>query len=72
MDPLDPHLEFRRIQVLHETGLLRSPALPELDAMYRQAREHFGVATALVTLIDRDTQFIKAREGTDLERTPRA
>jgi GAF domain-containing protein len=72
VDPLDPGLEFRRIQVLHETGLLSSPALPELDEICRRAREHFGVATALVTLIDRDTQIIKAREGSDLEQTPRA
>jgi GAF domain-containing protein len=72
VDPLDPSTEFRRIQALHETGLLTSPDLPELDEICRRAREHFGVATALVTLIDRDTQIIKAREGSDLEKTPRA
>ncbi len=72
VDPLDPGIEFRRIQALHETGLLSSPDLPELDEICRRAREQFGVATALVTLIDRDTQIIKAREGSDLERTPRS
>lgn len=72
MGPLDPSLEFRRIQALHATGLLSSPRLPELDEICRRAQEQFGVATALVTLIDRDTQIIKAREGSDLEQTPRA
>ena len=46
--------------------------MPELDEICRRAREQFGVATALVTLIDRDTQIIKAREGSDLEQTPRS
>ncbi|EYD76380.1 GGDEF domain protein [Rubellimicrobium mesophilum DSM 19309] len=30
------------------------------------------MATALVTLIDQDTQVIKARDGSDLQETPRA
>jgi GAF domain-containing protein len=72
MDPLDPSLEFRRIQALHEMGLLTSADLPELDEICRRAREHFRVATALVTLIDRDRQVIKAREGSELEETPRS
>lgn len=72
MDEVWASHEFARIQALHETGLLTSPALPELDEICRRAREHFGVATALVTLIDREKQIIKAREGTDLEGTPRS
>jgi GAF domain-containing protein len=72
VDPLDPGIEFRRIQALHETGLLSSRSLPELDEICQRARVHFGVATALVTLIDRNTQVIKAREGSDLQETPRA
>lgn len=72
MDVFDPALEFRRVQALHETGLLTSSAMPELDEICRQAKDHFGVAMALVTLVGRDKQIIKAREGTDLEETPRS
>jgi hypothetical protein len=65
MDVFDPALEFRRVQALHETGLLASSTIPELDEICRHAKDHFGVAMALVTLIDRDKQIIKAKEGTD-------
>lgn len=64
--------EFARLQALHETGLLTAPPPQELEEICRRAREHFGVATALVTLIDRDKQIIKAREGSTLEETPRS
>lgn len=72
MDPLDPGTEFRRLQALQNSGLLSAPHLPELDEICRWAQQHFGVATALVTLIDRDMQIIKAREGSDLNATPRS
>ena len=72
MDELTATQEFARLRALHQTGLLTAQPPPELNEICRQAREHFGVATALVTLIDRDKQIIKAREGSDLEETPRA
>ena len=69
---LDPRLEFRRIQALHSLHLLREPAAPSLTDLCHRAQERFGVAAALITLIDTDRQVIKAGVGTDLEEMPRA
>ena len=68
----DHRLEYQRVQSLHATGLLTSPAPPEFEEICRRACERFEVAMALVTLIDTDTQIIKAGLGTELERTPRS
>lgn len=57
---------------MRESGLLTASASPELDEICRQAKAHFQVAMALVTLIDREVQIVKARVGTDLESTPRS
>jgi GAF domain-containing protein len=64
--------EFARLQVLHETGLLRAPPPPEFQAICQEAQERFGMAMALVTLIDRDWQVISAGVGCDLDRTSRS
>lgn len=66
------YLEFQRLQVLRGTGLLTSATPLEFEEICAQAREQFRVAMALVTLIDRDLQIIKARVGTTLEQTPRS
>jgi GAF domain-containing protein len=50
--------EFDRLLALHETGLLDPPAPPELAAICEEARARFGVAAALVTLVDRDRLVI--------------
>ena len=72
MPETDHRLEYQRIQTLHATGLLTSPAPPEFEDICRRACERFEVAMALVTLIDTEAQIIKARIGTELERTPRS
>jgi GAF domain-containing protein len=64
--------EFRRLKALQETGLLADSRSPELDEICRQAEEHFHGVTALVTLIDKDLQIIKARVGSTLECMPRS
>ena len=48
------HLEFQRLQALRGTGLLTASTPPELDEICRRSKEHFRVAVAMVTLIDRD------------------
>ncbi len=65
------HLEFQRLQALRGTGLLTSSTPPELEEICRRAKEHFRIAVALVTLIDKDVLIAKARAGTDLEEAPR-
>lgn len=72
MKETDGGLEFQRLRALRESGLLTTSTSPELDEICRQAKAHFQVAMALVTLIDREVQIVKARVGTDLESTPRS
>ena len=72
MDELDGRLELKRLQALLETGLLTSAPPPAFEEICARARAHFQVAMALVTLIDKDVQIIKARVGTTLEWTPRS
>lgn len=67
----DQHREVARLEALQETGLLGPEARPELDAIVLEAKEHFNVPIALVTLLDRDTQLLKARIGVDLTEMPR-
>ena len=72
MTDVDGRVEFQRLQALRESGLLTSPSSPELNEICQQAKAHFNVAMALVTLIDKEVQIVKARAGTDLESTPRS
>lgn len=65
-------LEAQRLRALLETGLLTSSSCPELDRLCQRARERFEVAIAMVTLLDQDMLFVKAKAGTDLEKVPRA
>ena len=72
MDETAGWAEFQRLRALRESGLLRTGASPELEEICQRAKEHFQVAMALVTLIDKEMQIVKARVGTDLETTPRS
>ncbi|WP_210530169.1 GAF domain-containing protein [Rubellimicrobium arenae] len=65
-------LEQQRLQVLAGLDLLRPRCAPELDRICDGLRERFQAPVALVTLIDRDQQIIRARSGTTLESSPRA
>lgn len=67
-----PANEAERQQALDRLELLDTPADPCLDAMTRLARDMFGVQTALVTLVDRDRQWFKSRQGLDVAETPRS
>ena len=72
MTDVQERAEFKRLQALGESGLLTSPTSPELNEICQQAKAHFKVAMALVTLIDKEVQIVKSRVGTDLESTPRS
>ncbi len=65
-----PH-EAQRLRALLETGLVTSPAMPELEVICRRAKEHFSVAITMVTLITKDTLLVRAKAGTDWEEVPR-
>jgi hypothetical protein len=68
--PLGPN-ERERLRVLHASGLLQGLAVPGLDDLCAEAARHFGVQTALVTLLDVNELVIKAKHGIDADRTLR-
>lgn len=68
--PLPPD-EALRQQALDDMALVDTPAEHYLDALVELARETFGVKTVLISLIDHDRQWFKARIGLDAEQTPR-
>lgn len=68
--PLGPD-ESARLRVLHASGMLRGPAIPALDELCQETKRHFGVKSAMVTLLDADIQIFKAKAGLAVESTPR-
>lgn len=66
-----PADETSRQRALDELDLLDTPAEHYLDTLIRLARELFVVETVLISLVDRDRQWFKARAGLDTSETPR-
>ncbi|WP_300652167.1 sensor domain-containing diguanylate cyclase [Pseudomonas sp.] len=71
LSPEIPGNEELRQQVLDDQELLDTPADPYLDTLVRVVRELFEVETVLVSLIDHERQWFKARLGLDIAETPR-
>lgn len=69
--PCPPFDETRRQMALDELEVLDTPADPHLDTLVRLARECFGVGAVLISLIDHDRQWFKARTGLALSETSR-
>jgi hypothetical protein len=63
--------EFRRLQALHESGLLETGTEERFDRLTRLARDHFGVSSSSIALITDDTQLIKSVAGPLGEDMPR-
>ena len=63
--------EIGRLRTLRSSGLLSGLDTPELDELCAEARRHFGVETAAVTLLDADVQVFKAKSGIEVKSTPR-
>ncbi|WPB59286.1 GAF domain-containing protein [Xylophilus sp. GOD-11R] len=68
--PLPPD-EPQRLRALHELLLLDGPPEEKFDRVVRFAAEQLDVPIALVSLIDDDRQWFKARHGIDVAETPR-
>ena len=68
--PLHPE-EALRQYTLDCLNLLDTAADVHLDTLVRVAQSAFGVETVLISLIDRDRQWFKAKQGTDISETPR-
>jgi phosphoribosyl 1,2-cyclic phosphodiesterase len=66
-----PADEERRLQALHQTGLLDTEPEERFDRYTRIATALFDVPIAMVSLVDRDRQWYKSRVGTDVSETGR-
>lgn len=69
--PPIPDNEDRRLALLYELLLLDTPPERRLDRIVEFAATEFAVPICLVSLIDSDRQWFKARFGIDACETPR-
>lgn len=60
-----------RLCALQDLHQLDTPAEERFDRLTRLAREIFQVPIALVSLVDKDRQWFKSRQGLDVPETPR-
>ena len=67
-----PFNEEARLLALRRLQVLDSVAEPMFDRAALLARTVMGTPAALVSLIDHDRQWFKARDGFDLPETPRS
>ncbi len=77
MTPIDPsdqarRDEARRLATLNALVLLDTEPEREFDALVALAAQMLNTPTALLTLIDRDRQWIKAAEGFEGREMPRS
>jgi signal transduction histidine kinase len=66
-----PDNEIDRLTALYGLNVLDSPPEADFDDIVALAAKVCGVPMSLVSLIDADRQWFKARIGTDLTETPR-
>jgi ribonuclease BN (tRNA processing enzyme)/DNA-binding response OmpR family regulator len=68
---LRPPDEEKRITALHKLGLLDTEKEERFDRITRLAAAMFNVPVALISLMDRERQWIKSAAGVDVTETPR-
>ncbi len=66
-----PANESRRIEALRRYAVLDTRPEPALDGLAALAAQICGVPIALISLVDENRQWFKARVGWDLRETPR-
>ncbi len=64
-------IERDRVAALRALNVLHTPPESDFDDLVTLASKLCGAPTAMVSLVDSDTQWFKARIGIDLEETPR-
>ncbi len=69
--PLPPH-ERERLATLAEYQVLDTPAEPAFDDLVRMASEGLAVPMAMISLIDHDRQWFKAKVGIEQSQVPRS
>jgi GAF domain-containing protein len=63
--------EAERLLALEQLGQLDSPAEERFDRLTRLVRDHFDVPYSMVTMLDRDRQWIKSCQGASVSESPR-
>ncbi|GGD00167.1 GGDEF domain-containing protein [Halopseudomonas salina] len=71
-EPTLPLDEAQRQADMEALNLLDTGPDPRFDALLRLAQGVFGIRTVLVTLVDNERQWFKARRGTALSGSPRS
>ncbi|MEJ7799037.1 MAG: diguanylate cyclase [Ilumatobacter sp.] len=66
-----PHDETGRLEALHRADVLDTPAEEVYDDIVRAAANSAETPISLVSLIDEDRQWFKAKVGLDADQTPR-
>lgn len=66
-----PKDEKTRLTTLRELLILDTPPEERFDRIVQFARDEFSVPIVLISLIDAERQWLKARVGVDIEQTPR-
>jgi hypothetical protein len=64
--------EDARLAALYEYDVLDTPPEESFDRITRLVKLSLGVPTSVVSLVDRDRQWFKSRQGTDTVETPRS
>ena len=66
-----PDDEEQRLRTLQESGLLDTEAEERFDRFTRIAAALFEVPIAFISLVDKERQWFKSRQGMDVTETPR-
>jgi signal transduction histidine kinase/CheY-like chemotaxis protein len=66
-----PNNEEKRLQSLYDLMILDSEAEKQFDDLVKLASDITGCPVSLISLIDKDRQWFKAKNGLDLDQMPR-
>lgn len=64
--------EGARVSALKGYGVLDTPNEPQFDSIVRDAAKRLDAPIALISLIDENRQWFKAKVGLDASETPRS
>lgn len=70
--PLPPDREAARLRCLQELGILDTGTDESLDNVVRTVADFFDMPIAVLSLVDRDRQYFKAKFGLDMGGTDRS
>jgi hypothetical protein len=63
--------EHKRLQLLAQLDLLDTPEEPSFEAIVDTAKQLIGAPICLVSIVDKDRQWFKAKRGMNADETPR-